>query len=108
MVGGDRVDRPVGERCAQRLDVAPRAQRRGHLRIRAVARDRLLGEEEMVRRHLGRDRQPACLRVAEKRDRSRRAHVGDVEAAARQLDERDVARQHHLLGGSRNAMQAEA
>ena len=107
VVGGERVDRPVGERRAQRLDVTRVSQRRRHLGVRAVARHRLLGEEEMMRRHLGGDREPAGLRVAQQCDRAGRAHVRDVQTAARQVRERDVARHHHLLGGGRDAVQAE-
>ena len=61
VVGRDAVDRPVGERAAQRLDVLGLAQGRVHLARGVVAEQRLVGEQQVVRRDLGRDRDAARL-----------------------------------------------
>ena len=52
MVGGDRRDRAVAQRLEQRLAVGLGAERRVHLHVRVERAHRLVGEAEMVRRHL--------------------------------------------------------
>src|SRR5262250_69863 len=53
------------------------------------------------------DARIARFAVADRVERLPRAHVRDVDAAARQLGERDVAQRHDRFGLARNAAQAE-
>ena len=52
------------------------------LRVGVVAVDGLVGQGEVVRRHLGGHREPAPLGVADQVDRARGADVRDVQAPA--------------------------
>ena len=81
VVGRDDVDRAVGERGAQRLDVLGAAERRVHLVRGVVARDELLGEQQVVRRDLGGDGDAAGLRPADDLDGAGGRDVADVQAA---------------------------
>ena len=64
MVGGDRVDRPVEQRGAERVDVGLLAQRRVHLEHRVEARAAFVREHQVLRRALGRDAHAFGLRGA--------------------------------------------
>jgi hypothetical protein len=55
MVGGDRVDRAVGESGADRGDVGGRAQRRVHLEQWIEPGEQFVGEREVVGRCFGGD-----------------------------------------------------
>ena len=108
VVGGDAVDRPVGERRAQRLDVLRLAQRRVHLARRVVAEERLVGEEQVVRRHLGRRRRSrATFASRRRRTAPARRDVRHVVPGADVLGEEDVARDDDVLGDARPAAKAE-
>ena len=100
---------PSRRPCAHRVDVALRAQRRVHLGVGVVAVDGVLGEREVVRRRLGGHREAARLGA---RAPARRAPAVLRCAMCRRppvrSSERDVARDHRLLGGGRDALEAEA
>ena len=111
VVGRDRVGRPVDERREarggvlggpqRRVDPAGRRIRRGRRaprrptgRARAVAVDRLprpaprpgdplVGQAEVVRRHVAGHRQPGGLRPADRVERAGGREVGQVEPGAR-------------------------
>ena len=74
---------PSASARAQRLDVLGLAQRRVHLAGGVVAEQRLVGEQEVVRRHLGGDGDAARLRLAQDAHRAQRRDVRDVVAGAR-------------------------
>ena len=69
--------------------------------------ERLVGEREMMRRDLACDVHAALLAGAHGAQRLPRAHVRDVDVAAGQLGERDVALDHQRLGDAGNPAQAE-
>ena len=54
VIGGDGVDGAVGERLTQSGDVFVGAQRRVDLAGGVVAEHGRVGEQQVVRRHLGR------------------------------------------------------
>src|SRR5262249_41266822 len=58
VVGCDALDRPVRHCLQQRLDVALASKRRRHLEVGIPAPHGLVGEQEMMRRGLGRDGNP--------------------------------------------------
>ena len=84
-----------------------RPERRRHLRVRVVGAERLVREEQMVRRHLAGDGNAARLRVPEEPHGGRRRHVGDVDRGPGEVGEGDVARDHDLLGRRRDPPQPE-
>ena len=110
VVGGDHVDAAVGDAREHRVAVRGFAQRRVHLEVGVVLRrpvERLVGEREMVRRDLARDVHAALLAGAHGAQRLARAHVRDVDMAAGQLRQRDVALDHQRFGHAGNPAQAE-
>ncbi len=80
MVGGDAVDGVVEVR-PEGGHVANRAQQRPHVAQRPQSRRVGLGQEEMVGRHLARDRQAAPLGVGDQLDLLAAADVDDVNRA---------------------------
>ena len=58
MVGGDHVDRAVGDPGAQRVAILGGAQRRVHLEVRVVADQIVVGEDQVVRGDFGRHPDP--------------------------------------------------
>src|SRR5713101_4587332 len=107
MVRRDAVDRAVHEALQQRLDVALRPERRRHLGVRVVLAHGVVGQHEVVRRHLGRDAHAARLALANQADGAGRRDVGDVNVRARQLGQQDVARHHDVLGRPRLAQESQ-
>ncbi len=110
VVGRDDVDAAVGEAAEHGVAIGRFAQRRIHLRVRVVGnrlRQHLVGKDEVVRRHLAGN--PRALRFAEahRLERLPRAHVRDVDGAAGQRRQRDVAQRHDRLGFAGNPAQAE-
>ena len=105
VVGGDRVDRAVGEPGLDRLDVGRGAQRRVHLEQWVVAGEQFVGEREVMRRGLRRDGQALRLRLPHELHRARRAQVEEVHRGSGQSHELDVTEQHQLLGERRPARQ---
>ena len=83
VVGGDGVDRPVGEARPQRVPVLRRAQRRVHLEVRVVADEGLVGERQVVRRDVGRGPNARGLAPAGPGPPSRAARQVGHSAAAR-------------------------
>ena len=98
---------PSASAARSACDVLGAAQRRVHLEARVVARDEVLGEQQVVRRDLGGDVDAAGLRPADHLDRPGGRDVADVQAAADVLGEQHVAGDDRLLGDGRPAGQAE-
>ncbi|SIA92430.1 Uncharacterised protein [Mycobacteroides abscessus subsp. abscessus] len=107
VVSADAVDRAVGEAFAHRLDVLGTAQRRVHLVERVVGGGQLLGQEQVVRRGLGRDINALCLTPAHEVNRTRGRQVTHVQARADVLSEQDVAGDDRLFGDGRPTGQTE-
>ena len=101
VIGRDEIDRAVAHRLLQRVDVVRRAQRRIHLRVRVVAFDRVFGERDVMRTHLGRHVDVPILAPANELDRSTRAHVAQVNVSTGAPSEEDVADRHDLFGFGR-------
>ncbi len=70
---------PSASASRQRLHVALAAQRRRHLHVRVVVAHRLVGQHEVVRRHLGGDADAARAGVAHQPHGARGRDVGDVQ-----------------------------
>ena len=109
VVAGDGVHRAVGEAGEERLAIRRRAQRRLHLGVgrEAGLGHRLVGEQEVVRRHLAGGRQPAPLGGAHQVEGARGRQVRDVVAPAGLLEQQEVARHHHVLRQTGDPRQAE-
>ena len=110
VVGRDDVDAAVGEAGEHRVAIGRLAQRRVHLDVGVVGdrrRQHLVGQHEMMRRHLAGHARAARLAVAHGVERLPRAHVRDVHDAAGQLGERDVAQRHDRFGLAGNPAQPE-
>ena len=107
VIGADAVDRAVGQTLAHCLDVLGTAQRRIHLVERVVGGGQLLGEEQVVRRGLGRDIHSLCLTPAQEVNRTRGREVTHVEARADVLGKQDVAGDDRLFGDGRPTGQTE-
>ena len=82
VVGGDGRDRAAAERLEQRAPVLLGAQRRIHLHVRIEAADGLVGEHEVMRRHLRGRLHPARLGGLERLDRLPRRQVHQVQRTA--------------------------
>jgi hypothetical protein len=107
VVGGEHLDSVVLEARDDRLDVAPGAQGGVHLVVRVEGAEPLVGQGEMVRARLGRHAHPAPLAFADQLDRAGRRDVLDMEPAAGDLGQADVARDHDVLGRRGHAAEAE-
>ena len=107
MVGGDAGDRAVAKRLEQRLPVVVRAERRVHLHVRVERANGLVGEDEVVRRHLGGRLDPARVRRAQRVDRLPRGEVHQVQRPLLVAREREVALDHRALGDRRVRREAE-
>ena len=98
---------PSASAARRARDVFVAAQRRVDLAGRVVAEDRGVGEEQVVRRDLGRDAQPARLGLAQDAHRAEARDVRDVVASAGHLGEEHVARDDDVFGDARPAAEAE-
>ena len=67
----------------------------------------IVGEREMVRRHLAGDLHATTLALPHGLERRPRAHVRDVHVTARHLRQQHIARGHDRFGRAGNAPQAE-
>ncbi len=94
MVGGDAID-GVAQARPQRSHVLGRAQHRPHVAQRPQARGVGLAQEEVVRRHLARDRQPAPLGIGNQLDLLAPADVADVHRPV--VDRRQADGDSHAL-----------
>ena len=101
VVGGDRVDRAIGEPRLHRGDVRVGAQRWVDLEDRIERRARGVREREVVRRRLGGDRQAARLRAAHELHGTRRGEVQEVEARPGGGGEDAVTSDDDVLGRAR-------
>ena len=108
MVRGDAVDRAVAQAGDQRPAVGLGAQRRVHLQARVQPlEDRLVGEREVVRGALGRDRDAGRPDDRDRLDGLARRQMLDVDAAALVAGDGGVAGDHGQLGDTRNAREPE-
>ena len=110
VVAGDGVQSPVPETFHQGVAVLAGAQGRVHLVIGAAraAREVVLGQGEVVGSGLGGDREAGALGAAHQVHGPGAAHMADVEAAARERGQGQVAQGHERLGGGGDAGQAQA
>src|SRR5207248_1401562 len=106
--GGDRVDRRVRERGAQRLDVLRGTQGWIDLVDRVVVLEELAGQQQVMGRYLGGHRDPPRLCPPQYVYRSRGRDMADVQSGAGVLREHDVAGDDRLLGDRRPAGQTES
>src|SRR5208283_4726972 len=90
------------------LDITPGTQGRVHLVVGVERAEPLVGEREMVGAGLGGDLDPASLALADQLDGASRRDVLDVQPAARDLGEADVAGDHDVLGGVWHAGKSES
>ncbi|MNN06603.1 hypothetical protein D3C81_1193980 [compost metagenome] len=107
VVAGDGADHPALQRRAQAVAVAARAQRRLHVIQAGETGQRLVGEDQLVQRHIGGHRQAAGLGGGDHLRAAGAADLAEVGAHAALLDQQQVAGQGHGLGGFRDAGQAE-
>ncbi|MPM17512.1 hypothetical protein SDC9_63907 [bioreactor metagenome] len=107
VVGADHVDRAVGDRGPQRLDVLGGAQRWVDLEGGVVAGHQICGQQQMVRGGLGRHPDTAGLGGADDVQRLPGRHVADVVAGPGEGGELHVAGDDRRLGGRRPAAQPE-
>ena len=107
VVRADAVDRAVGQAFAHRLDVLGAAQRRVHLVERVVCGGELFGQEQVVRRGLGRNIDALCLAPTHEVDRARGRQVTHVQARADVLGEQNIAGDDRLFGDGGPTGQAE-
>ena len=108
VVGGDDVDRPVGQPGAQRGAVCGGAQRRVDLEDRVVGLGELVSEQQVVRAGLRGDVDALALGVAHDLDRPGRGDVAHVQARAHVGGKQAVAGDDRLLGDGRPPGQPEA
>ena len=107
VVGGDGVDRAVGQPLADGGHVGGRAQRRIDLEHGVVAGDGGVGEGEVVGRRFGSDRQPFRLGPPHRVDGPGRRQVQEVDGCAGQAAQGDVPLDHHRFGFGRLAGDAQ-
>ncbi len=103
MVRRDDVDGAVLQPLDDGVAVGMRAQRRVHLRHRALCKHGLLGQREVMRRRLGGDARAHLLGQAHEFHGIARADVLDVHARAGVQRQHAVARHQHVLGQRRRA-----
>ena len=108
MIGGQGVYCPVGEALTQCFHVVRFPKRRGNFGIGIIIPDRLVRQSEVMRGGLRGNFHPSPLRFTNQTHATRRADMRDMQARAGQLREQDVARDDAILGGARDAAQAEA
>ena len=100
---------PSRSAVEQRRAVRLRAQRRVHLGVGVVAAsaDRLVGQRQVVRRHLAGDRaRPRALPVARRRRAPPRSRGARCAPARRSAPRARTSRAHHDLLGRRRACRA--
>ena len=107
VVGGDAVDHALLERLPQGGDVRRLAQRRVHLGVRVVGLAGVIGEREVVRRHLGGDADPLLFGAPDQLHRPARRHVAQVDVPAGELRQQDIALHHDFLGGRGDPLETE-
>ena len=101
---------PSAMPAQHRVAVAGLAQRRVHLGVGVVGhrrRQQLVGQREVMRRHLAGHLHAAALALAHRLERRPRAHVRDVDVAADHLGDEDVAAGGDRLGDAGDALQPE-
>ena len=107
VIGGHAVDHPVGQRLAQRLGVGGLTQRRVDAVAAVVGGQPAVVEQQVVRRHLGGDRNALRLRPSDDLDGACGGGVADVHPRAGVAGQQRVAGDDGLLGGAGPAGQAE-
>ena len=105
VVGRHDVDGPVGQSLAQRHTSRSGAQRRIDLEEGVVAADQFVGEQQMVRCHLGGDVDAALLGAPDQVDAAGGGDVAHVQPRADVVGQQDVAGDDRLLRGGGPAPQ---
>ena len=101
VVGRDGRDCAVPHRIEQGLPVLRGPQGRVHLQVRVERRDRLVGQDEVVRRRLAGRLHARRERLPQLVDRLARRQVEQVDRLPLVRGEREVASDHHALGHRR-------
>ncbi|MNZ81531.1 hypothetical protein D3C78_1002020 [compost metagenome] len=107
VVAGDGGDHAALHRLAQAVAVGAGTQRRLHVVEAGEVDQRLVGEDQLVHRHIGGDRQAAGLGLGDQLGAAGAGDLAEVGAHAALLHQQQVAGQGHGFGGFRNAGQAQ-
>ncbi|MNZ41518.1 hypothetical protein D3C78_590700 [compost metagenome] len=107
VMAGDRLDHPGLHRLAQAIAVGAGAQRRLYVVQAGEVAQRFVGENQLVQRHVGGDRQAQLLGLGNQARTTGTGQLAEVRAHAGLFDQQQVARQGHGFGGFRDARQAE-
>ena len=107
VVGADRVDGAVRQAFGDRQPVGIRAQRRRKLGVSAEIADRRLVQVEIGGCGVAGHADPVGLRASDQGDRLRRGDVAEMQPAAGELRQPEVARDQDRLGGGGYAGQSE-
>ncbi|MNN11953.1 hypothetical protein D3C81_1249280 [compost metagenome] len=104
-MAGDRLDHSGLHRLAQAIAVGAGAQRRLYVVQAGEVAQRFVGENQLVQRHIGGDRQAQFLGLGDQARATGAGQLAEVRAYASLLDQQQVARQCHGFGGFRDARQ---
>ena len=108
VIGGDGGDRPVAQRVDQHRAVCPRCASGGFIFLFGSSdADRVVGQAQMVRRHLTGRADTGAARAAQVVDRLARREVHEVHLLAGVGGEVDVAGDHQALAERRPAADPE-
>ena len=107
MVRRNRVDRPVQQPFDQGRTVRLAAQRRVHLCIGVVASDRLVRQQQVVRRDFRGHAHAAPLGLPDQRHAPGGTDVGHVQPGACVLGEHDVSSHDGFFADRRDSAQAQ-
>ena len=108
VIGTDRADHAGAHAFPQALAIAQAAQRRTDVAEAVVVADIDVGEVQLVGSDIGRDRQAGVLRGAHQGHGPGAGEAAEVGAHPGLLDQEQIARQGHGLGGLRDPGQPEA
>jgi hypothetical protein len=108
VIGGDGVDRAVGQRLVKRCHVFRFAQWRVDFAGGVVTEQAGVGEQQVVRCDLAGHLHAACLGFAHQRYRAARRDVGQVVPSLDVLGQDQVACHDHVLGNPRPALEPES
>ena len=107
VVAGNRLDHARFDRSAQTIPVFGSAQRRLHVVQAGKLAQRLIGEYQLVQRHIGGHRQAEFLRLGNQLCATGAGDLAEVRTHAALFHQQQVARQCHGFGAFRDARQAE-
>ncbi|MNO75645.1 hypothetical protein D3C76_667000 [compost metagenome] len=106
VVAGDGLDHAALHRFAQCFAVGQAAQRRLYVVQAGEVAQRFIGEDQLVHRYVGGNRQAALLGAGDQFDAARAGQLAEVSAYAGLLHQQQVAGKSHGFGGFRDAGQA--